>query len=88
MKDFIFAALPWILLGLSLAIFAVSFSAKHKRTADSGSDKEDDYGLPGMCLGLCIGMALGTVFGHTAMGMSPGMLLGMAIGMCIKKEKK
>ena len=47
MKDFIMAALPWICIGVVLAIFAVAVSnkANNKTKADAdtkGSEKEDD----------------------------------------------
>ena len=54
--DFIQAALPWVAMGLLLAIFSVR-SAAVKRKDDN---KCDDYGTEGMCLGMCLGTAIGT----------------------------
>lgn len=79
MKDFIMAALPWICIGIAIALFAANYGAAKK-----AKDDEKEYGnymTEGMCLGMCVGTALG------GNGLSFGMLIGMAIGMCIRKEK-
>lgn len=46
--DFMSAALPWIAMGLLLAIFFA-------RTAN-GTKKEEDHGSEGMALGMCFGV--------------------------------
>lgn len=80
--DFLHAALPWIAMGLLLAVFFAR-SAKMKKE----EDKTGDYGTEGMCLGMCLGTAIGTSLGNnTGIGISLGMLIGLAIGTCIKKE--
>lgn len=90
MKDFIMAALPWMMMGIALAVFAVSYSAKKKRTTDeekTGKSGEwDNHGLLGMLLGMSLGLAVGSAGGHAGTGISTGMLLGLALGMCVKKE--
>lgn len=44
MKDFVMAALPWVLMGLALAIWAASAAKKaRKRKEDS---KEGDNAIP------------------------------------------
>ena len=93
MKDFIMAALPWICIGVSLAIFMVTVSSKANNktkvdvnTKDSEAE-EDNYMLIGMCLGMCIGSALGASgIISISYGTSFGMLIGMAIGSTIKKQ--
>ena len=81
--DFIFAALPWIAMGLLLAIWSARSAAK-KRENDT---KSDNYGTEGLCLGMYMGTAIGTSIGNnTGIGISLGMLLGLAIGTCMKKE--
>ena len=83
--DFIKAALPWIAMGLLLAIFFAR-SASEKR---NNENKILDYGTEGMCLGMCLGTAFGTSFGNnTGIGISLGMLIGLAIGTCLKKEEQ
>ena len=82
--DFIRAALPWIAIGLLLAVFlARSVTGKKKE------EQIEDYGTEGMCLGMCLGTAIGSSFGNnTGLGISLGMLIGLAIGTCIKKEDR
>ena len=80
--DFIRAALPWVAMGLLLAVFAARSAGRKKK------EKEiDNYGTEGMCLGMCFGTAIGTALGNnTGIGISLGMLIGLAIGTGIKKE--
>ena len=80
--DFFRAALPWIGMGLLLAVY-FSGSVKNKE------DQSENYGTEGMCLGMCFGTAIGTALGsNIAIGLPLGMLLGMVIGSSIKKEEK
>ena len=81
--DFLSAALPWICMGLLLAIFF----AKSARTK-KGNKKNENYSTEGMALGMCFGVAVGTSFGsNTGVGLSLGMLAGLVIGSCIEKKK-
>ena len=80
--DFFRAALPWVGMGLLLAVY-FSGSVKNKE------DQSENYGTEGMCLGMCFGTAIGTALGNNiAIGLPLGMLLGMVIGSSIKKEEK
>ena len=80
--DFLRAALPWVAMGLLLAVFAARSVGKKKK-----EKQNDDYGTEGMCLGMCFGTAIGAALGNnTGIGISLDMLLGLAIGTCIKKE--
>ena len=80
--DFIRAALPWIAVGLLLAVFFARSAGKKKKEKES-----DNYGTEGMCLGMCFGTAIGTAIeNNTGIGITLGMLIGLAIGTCIKKE--
>jgi hypothetical protein len=74
MTDFILAALPWVAIGVSVAILAVG---RHRRTAKN-------HLTDGMCVGMCIGAALGStgVF-SIGLGISLGMLAGEIVGMNI-----
>ena len=79
--DFLRAALPWITVGLALAVLLARGTGK--------KDKKADYGTEGMCLGMCFGTAIGTSLGNnTGIGISLGMLIGLAIGTCIRKEER
>ena len=79
--DFVHAALPWVAVGLLLAVFLA-------RSARKKEEQTEDYGVEGMCLGMCMGSALGTAIGNNiGIGISLGMLIGLIIGTCIKKEE-
>ena len=81
--DFLSAALPWICIGLLLAIFFVKGTRKKK-----DNKKKENYGTEGMALGMCFGVAIGTAFGNnTGIGLTLGMLAGFVIGTCIEKKK-
>ena len=85
--DFISAALPWLCMGLFLAIFFAKNNRKKKDEANGDKEKED-YSSEGMSIGMCLGVALGVSFGNNiGLGISLGMLLGLAIGSCIEKKK-
>ena len=63
--DFFRAALPWIGMGLLLAVY-FSGSVKNKE------DQSENYGTEGMCLGMCFGTAIGTALGNNiAIGLPP-----------------
>ena len=80
---FLRAALPWIVVGLTLAVLCTRGAGKTRK-----KEPASDYGTEGMCLGMCLGTAIGTAFGsNTGLGISLGMLLGLTVGTCIKKEK-
>ena len=80
--DFLSAALPWISIGLLLAIFFARSARKKKDT-----EKKENYATEGMALGMCFGTAIGTSLGNnTGIGLSLGMLAGLVIGSCIEKK--
>lgn len=85
--DFIAAALPWICMGLFLAIVFVRGAKKKEK--DNDKDKEPvDYGTEGMALGMCFGTAIGTALGNnTGMGIITGAMLGFIIGSSIEKKE-
>lgn len=79
---FLKAALPWIGMGLFLAIFCVRSAGQKKR-----GEPADNYGTMGMSLGMCFGTAIGTAIGsNTGIGIVLGMLIGLAVGSSIPKE--
>ena len=82
--DFLRAALPWVAMGLLLAVFAARSAGRKKK------EKEiDNYGTEGMCLGMCFGTAIGTALGNnTGIGISLGMLIGLAVGTSIQKKRE
>ena len=81
--DFISAALPWLCIGLLLAIFFAKNAAKEK-----DNNKKANYGTEGLALGMCFGVAISSAFGNnTGIGLTLGMLLGYAIGLLIEKKE-
>ena len=85
--QFLRAALPWVAMGLLIAVFAVRSASRRKKEGKEEPTK--DYGVEGMCLGMCFGTAIGTSLGNnTGLGISLGMLIGLAIGSCFKKEAR
>lgn len=81
MKEFLQAALPWICIGLSLAVVAVNH-VRRKRAKERGSNAEN-YMLAGMVIGIVLGY-----MADSNTGVPGGMLLGMVIGMCVPRKKK
>ena len=76
MKDFIFAALPFVIIGICLAIICANFKNEKKT-----------YCSEGMAIGMCFGVAIASALHiNLGLGISIGMLIGEAIG--ISKEKK
>ena len=75
MGEFIKASLPYLLIGLSLAIFAVSYYKKHRIK----SEKDDwDFSSMGPLFGVAIGIAIGTA--NKSIGAALGAGIGMFIG--------
>ena len=81
MKDFILAALPWVVVALVLAVLMI------KRSISKNKEKKDlDYSTEGMSIGMSLGCAVGAsniIDIGTAINL--GMLFGLAVGMLIKK---
>ena len=80
------AALPWVAVGLLLAVFCARGAGKKKSGKEEMTEK---YGTEGMALGMCFGTAIGTALGNnTGLGISLGMLIGLAIGSAIEKKER
>ncbi|HIR14894.1 MAG TPA: hypothetical protein IAB31_13345 [Candidatus Choladousia intestinavium] len=80
MKDFILAALPYILIGLSLAVLFANYRKGSERS-------EKNYLTEGMCIGICLGVALSTSLNlNLGFSISFGMLAGETAGMLLKKK--
>ena len=80
------AALPWVAVGLLLAVFCARGAGKKKSGKE---EKTENYGTEGMCLGMCFGTAIGTALGNnTGLGISLGMLIGLAVGSAIEKKER
>jgi len=80
--EFAGAALPWIAVGLLLALFFVRTASRKK-----AEEKKEGYGSEGMSIGMCFGVAMATALHvNVGIGMMVGMLLGFAIGSAKEKE--
>lgn len=81
MKDFIFAAMPFVITGVCVAVLCAN-----GKKEDLGDTK--NFLTEGMCIGMCLGVALATSLQmNLGLGISLGMLVGETIGMFIKKKE-
>ena len=78
MGEFIKASLPYLLIGFSLAIFAVSY-IKHK---NRDNQNDWDFSSMGPILGVAVGIAVGTA--SESIGAALGAGIGMFIGTIIE----
>lgn len=77
MKDFIWAALPFIIVGLCLAVIFTN-----------GDHKQNNYLTEGMCIGMCLGLSLSCALSlNMGLSLSLGMLIGETVGLLIQKEE-
>ena len=75
MAEFIKSALPFFLIGLSLAIFAAGYAKKHKNK----EEKDDwDFSSMGPLFGVAIGIAVGSA--NESIGFGLGAGIGIFIG--------
>ncbi len=84
-KDFLYAAFSWVVIGLNAALFAV-YAAKEKNT-----ENKEDRNAKQMAIGICFGLLAGIGAGAAgivsmALGVSMGMLLGLTAGLCFEKK--
>jgi hypothetical protein len=101
MCDFIFAALPWIALGTTVAV-VVAYNSNKKKDKYQSNEKIDstakektgkeNYATLWMLFGMAFGTAIGSsfidTFGTTALtyGICFGMLIGALSGIFLKKK--
>jgi len=99
MIDFIFAALPWIAIGVAIAVVIANFSKKKKsrsvsekpnklsidNTETNKKHTEDDYISYGMSIGMCIGVSIGTALMGTYgdIALTYGICFGMLGGVVV-----
>lgn len=81
MKEFVFAALPWVLMGLALAVLAANHITKK-------NEKRGTYIALGAGLGLLLGAVLNScgLWADQALGYAMGPLLGMAAASLIPEK--
>ena len=79
MRDFINAALPWVLIGIALAVAL----ANHHSEEESGDSQNALYMGIGMVFG--IAAAAAGILHSYALGVSIGILGGLAVGNARRK---
>lgn len=80
MKDFIFAALPFVFMGLALGVF---FAKRQKEP-----EKNNDLAGLGIALGTAVGIAVGTALDNAGLGAGLGMLIGSCGDVFLGEAKK
>ena len=102
MKDFMMAALPWVCMGVAVAVAMVVLRREKVRkelleTDETLTEEEKQQQTArggsnmvfGMCIGECIGIALAEALDiSVAVGISLGMVVGMSIGTLFGAQKK
>lgn len=79
MKDFIVAALPFIILGVCIAVIC--------KCNKDNKNKDNTYILEGMVLGMSFGLMFGNMLNYnTGLCLSLGMVIGEAVGCSIEKK--
>ena len=78
MADFFSAALPFVAIGVTLALLAANYQRERS-----------SFITEGMCLGLALGAGLaGVLRMELGLAMSLGLLLGAAFGQLVPKKQK
>ena len=81
MMDFIKSALPFVIIGICVAIISSNYHKKENEADDK------NYLTEGMCCGMCLGVVFSTSLHiNIGLGISIGMLIGETIGVLIKKK--
>ena len=96
MREFLLAALPWVVIGLTVgASCAIIFHTKKKTDKkdqgldpleiEEGDSETGNYMSMGMSLGMCVGVAIGSALMSTLgiMALSYGICGGMLIGLLV-----
>lgn len=103
MKDFILAALPLVILSVTIAIVVNLSSKKYKKLSEEEDEwtdgtssvekkenAEDNNMANGMSLGMCFGVAIGSMFINKfgSIALAYGICFGMLGGMLVDLNKK
>ena len=85
MKDFVLAALPWVLCGVAVAIIC----SRMGRREEKKSGKLDQRIAIGLALGLMFGPALNSIglWENHGIGLALGPLWGMALALLFDNKK-
>ncbi len=102
MKNFMMAALPWVCMGVAVAVAMTVLRREKVRkelieTDETLTEEEKQQKTArggsnmvfGMCIGECIGIALAEALDiSVAVGISLGMVVGMSIGTLFGAKEK
>lgn len=86
MKDFVMAALPWVLFGLTIAFYAaINSFAKELQKSGKLSEITVEKMKSSMSKNMCVGMVLGFCIGLNGkvsilLGIGVGLLVGLFLG--------
>ena len=85
MKDFVLAALPWVLCGVAVAIICSRMGSREEKK----SGKVDQRIAIGLALGLMFGSALNSIglWQNHGIGLALGPLWGMALALLLDNKK-
>ena len=85
MKEFILAALPWVLCGIAVAIICANLAGNNQKT----QKKFDRRMALGLSLGLMFGPALNAagLWSNHGLGLALGPLWGMALALLLPDQK-
>ena len=86
-KDFVLAALPWILAGLAVAIICAGMGTRKSEKREKETEQHIAIGLS---LGLLFGVALNGcgLWDNHAIGFALGPLWGMALATLFANQNK
>ena len=84
MSEFIKSALPFVLMGASIALFFVDYAIKYK---EKTKNEKPDFSGMGILFGAAIGIAVGSTNSSigTGLGAGIGMLIGTICEIFAKK---
>lgn len=87
MKEFIFAALPWLLMGLALAVIAAAFAGARKKGTEKAFGQRI---VAGASMGIVAGAILYTCgfWESNSVCFAMGPLLGMTAASLIPEKDK
>ena len=84
MKEFVLAALPWVMMGIELAILAVNYGKEKQKEGKRGAQI-----ATGAALGLLLGVALNNcgLWENHLFGLALGPLWGIVLGELYNTEE-
>lgn len=82
MIDFIKSALPWVIIGISIAVLAV-YWASEKLPKSTETNERHPNGENYLGISVPVGLLFGVAIGLTILDLATGIALGMLLGVCV-----